>query len=60
MVGRGAVPAAEAGPGRTRELARRVVFVVEGLEVGGDGGGVGLREARQGEGAGDKFAGGGV
>jgi hypothetical protein len=55
-----AVPGAETlnveGSG---ELVGWVVLVEEGEEVGREGGGVGLEEAREGEGAGDEEAGGG-
>ena len=42
------------------KFAGRVVFVHEGHEVGGDGGIVGMGEARDGEGARDEFSGGNV
>lgn len=60
VVGRRAVPAAEAGATGAGKLAGWVVLVVERLEVRGDGGGVGLGEAGKGEWAGDELAGGGV
>lgn len=60
MVGGGVVPGAEALGGGARESAGGVVGVVEGEEVGGEGGVVGLFEAGDGEGARDKEAGGGI
>ena len=56
----GAIPAAQASAAGAGELAWGVVLVVEGLEVGGYGGGVGLGEAREGEGARYELAGDGV
>ncbi len=60
MVGGGVVPGAEALGGGARESTGGVVGVVEGEEVGGEGGVVGLFEAGDGEGARDKEAGGGI
>lgn len=60
VVGGGVVPGAEAGGGGPREGAGGVVSVVEGEEVGREGGVVGLFEAGEGEGAGDEEAGGGI
>jgi len=55
-----AVPGAETlNVERRGELVGGVVLVEEGEEVGREGGGVGLGEAREGEGAGDEEAGGG-
>lgn len=56
----GAIPAAEASAAGAGELAWGVMLVVEGLEVGGYGGGVSLGEAREGEGARYELAGGRV
>lgn len=60
MVGGGVVPGAEARWRWAGEGAGGVVGVVEGKEVGGEGGAVGLFEAGDGERAGDKQAGGGI
>ena len=59
-VGVAGAPAAEAGRGGEGGCAGGDVRVGEGHEVGADGGGVGLVVAREGEGAGDEDAGGGV
>lgn len=60
MVGAAAVPGAETRDVEGRgELVGGVVLVEEGEEVGCEGGGVGLGEAREGKGAGDEEAGGG-
>lgn len=60
VVRRGAIPTAQARAAGAGELTWGIVLVVEGLEVGGYGGGVGLGEAREGERARNELAGGRV